>query len=144
MAENSRSRIWPWVVFGGLAFIVLIVAVIALVSLATNTNDERAGFDGFGDKIAVVDLQGVIADPDTVVKQLKDFADDDSVKAIIIHVNTPGGGAAASQEIYTEVRRIRDQKKKKIVADVETIGASGGYYVASGTDKIYANPASIV
>ena len=58
-----------------------------------------------------------------------------SIKAIILHVNTPGGGAAASQEIYEAVKRIRTQKKKRIVASIETVGASGGYYVASATDK---------
>jgi len=86
----------------------------------------------------------VILEPKTVVGHLKRYADDDSIKAIILHVNTPGGGAAASQEIYEAVKRIRTQKKKRIVASIETVGASGGYYVASATDKIYADPASIV
>jgi protease-4 len=75
---------------------------------------------------------------------LKKFADDDSVKAIIIHVNSPGGGVAASEEIYREVKRIRDEKKKRIVASIETVGASGAYYVASATNKIYADNGSIV
>src|SRR5207237_3452720 len=62
----------------------------------------------------------------------------------IIHVNTPGGGAAASEEIYQAVKRIRDEKKKRIVAAIETVGASGGYYVSSATNKIFADQASIV
>ena len=70
----------------------------------------------------MVDLEGVIISPKQVVKQLKEFADDDSIKAIIIHVNSPGGGVAASEEIYREVKRIRDEKKKRIVASIETRG----------------------
>src|SRR5215472_13477120 len=105
MAESQRPRVWPWVLFGGAAFFMLIVGVLVLVGLATQY-DHRAGFTGFGDKIGVVDLEGVIIQPDTVVKQLKEFSDDDSIKAIILHINTPGGGAAASQEIYEEVRRV--------------------------------------
>ena len=75
---------------------------------------------------------------------MRKFADDSSIRAIILHINSPGGGAAASQEIYEEVKRIRDQKKKPIVASIESVGASGAYYIASGTSKIYANRASIV
>jgi protease-4 len=78
------------------------------------------------------------------VDQLKKYADDNSVKAIILHVNSPGGGVAASEEIYREVKRIRDEKKKHIVAAIETVGASGAYYVAAATNKIYADQGSIV
>jgi len=141
MTETKRSRTWLWVLLGGGFFFIFMVAVITLMIVAMRSDRK---FSGFGDKIAVVDLEGVIIEPQTVVGQLKDFGDDDSIKAIILHINTPGGGAAASQEIYTEVRRIRDEKKKTIVASVESVGASGGYYVASGTNKIYANPASVV
>ena len=138
--NGTRSQAWPWLLFGGFAFVILLLAVIVLATVATSRHHHGA----FGDKIGVVDLTGVIIEPDTVVQELKDFGDDDSIKAIILHINTPGGGAAASQEIYTEVKRLRDEKKKTIVSDVQTLGASGGYYVASGTEKIYANPASIV
>jgi protease-4 len=79
-----------------------------------------------------------------VVGQLKKFADDSSIKAIILHINSPGGGVAASEEIYREVKRIRDEKKKRIVASIETVGASGAFYVASASNKIYADQGSIV
>ena len=75
---------------------------------------------------------------------MKKFADDDAIKAIILHVNSPGGGVAASEEIYREVKRIREQKKKRIVASIETVGASGAYYISSATNKIYADNGSIV
>jgi protease-4 len=143
MAEERRSRMWLWIVIGGGAFFLFVLAVFTLVYLSLRTG-RNAELGGFGDKIAVVDLEGVIMTPKDTVKQLRRFGDDNSVKAIILHINSPGGGAAASEEIYREVRRIRDQKKKRIVASIETVGASGAYYAASGTNKIYADNASIV
>ena len=92
----------------------------------------------------MVDLDGVILSPQPVVGQLKKFGDDSSIKAIILHVNSPGGGVAASEEIYREVKRIRSEKKKKIVASIETVGASGAFYVSSACDKVYADQGSIV
>jgi protease IV len=141
--SDGRSRIWVWLLVGGGLFLLFVVAVVTLVYFSFGSRDEES-FSGFGAKIAVVELEGVIISPKQVVKQLKQFADDDSVKAIVIHVNSPGGGVAASEEIYREVKRIRDEKKKRIVASIETVGASGAYYVASATNKIYADKGSIV
>ena len=144
MAENGRSRTWLWVVIGGGAFFLFVLAVFTLVYLAMHTGEQASSFNGFGDKIGVVDLEGVILDSTTVVQQLKKFGDDDSIKGIIIKVNSPGGGVAASEEIYREVKRIRDEKKKRIVASISTVGASGAYYVSSATNKIYADNGSVV
>src|SRR5437660_9205037 len=144
MADNSRSRTWLWIIIGGGAFFLFVLAVFTLVYLTLHAGGERGALGGFGDKIGVVDLEGVIIDPNTVVQQLKKFGDDDSIKAIILHVNSPGGGVAASEEIYREVKRIRDEKKKRIVSSIQTVGASGAYYVSSATNKIYADSGSIV
>jgi len=143
MSEPPRSRVFLWVLLGGGAFFLFLIAVFALVYFTVRTQ-QKSTFTSFGNKIAVVDLEGVILSPKDVVEQLRKFADDSSVKAIIIHVNSPGGGAAASEEIYREVLRIRDVKKKRIVASIETVGASGAYYVSSATNKIFADQASIV
>ena len=134
MTEEKRSRVFLWIVIGGGAFFLFVLAVFALVYVTLHAGKDTSL--AFGDKIAVVDLEGVILSPNPVVQQLKKFADDDSIKAIIIHVNSPGGGVAASEEIYREVKRIRDEKKKRIVASIETVGASGAYYVSSATNKI--------
>src|SRR5216683_7422409 len=104
MAEG-RSRIWVWLLVGGGLFALLVVVVFTLVYLSFGGRDEES-FSSFGSKIAVVDLNGVIFSPKQIVSQLKKFADDDSIKAIVIHVNSPGGGVAASEEIYREVKRI--------------------------------------
>jgi protease-4 len=144
MAETARSRVWLWVLIGGGAFFLFVLAVFTLIYVALHAGGGQAGIHGFGDKIGVVDLDGVIIDPDQVVDDLRHFANDDSIKAIIIHVNSPGGGVAASEEIYREVKRIRDERHKRIVASIETVGASGAYYVSSATNKIYADNGSVV
>jgi protease IV len=144
MADEKRSRTLLWVLIGGGTFFLFVLAVFTLVYLAMHAGGEQASLHSFGDKIGVVDLEGVILDPSTVVGQLKKFGEDDSIKAIIIHVNSPGGGVAASEEIYREVKRLRDDKKKRIVASIETVGASGAYYVSSASSKIFADKGSIV
>src|ERR1700735_2742912 len=143
MAER-RSRTLLWVLIGGGAFFLFVLAVFSLVYLTLHAGSNESSFSGFGDRIGVVDLDGVILSPEPVVGQLKKFADDSSIKAIILHVNSPGGGVAASEEIYREVKRIREEKKKRIVVSIETVGASGAYYVASASNKIYADQGSIV
>src|ERR1700728_4178367 len=143
MAEG-RSRIWVWFLVGGSLFALFVVAVFTLVYLSFGGSREESSFSGFGSKIGVVELDGVIFSPKQIVPQLKKFGDDDSIKAIIIHVNSPGGGVAASEEIYRAVKRIRDEKKKRIVASISTVGASGAYYVSSATNKIYADNGSVV
>src|ERR1700738_400775 len=143
MAEG-RSRTVLWILIGGGAFFLFVLAGFSLVYLTLPAGGGEAGIGGFGDRIGVVDLDGVILSPQPVVGQLKKFGDDSSIKAIIIHVNSPGGGVAASEEIYREVKRIRDEKKKRIVVSIETVGASGAYYVAAASDKIYADHGSIV
>jgi len=144
MAER-RSRTLLWILIGGGAFFLFVLAVFTLVYLTIHAGTNEAGIGPFGgDRIGVVDLEGVILSPQPVVGQLKKFADDSSIRAIILHVNSPGGGVAASEEIYRQVKRIRAEKKKKIVVAIETVGASGAFYVASAADKIYANQGSIV
>src|SRR6202163_3665474 len=143
MAEG-RSRTLLWVLIGGGAFFLFVLAVFTLVYLTLHAGGTEGTITGFGDRIGVVDLDGVILSPQPVVGQLKKFGDDASIKAIILHVNSPGGGVAASEEIYREVKRVREEKKKQVVVSIETVGASGAYYIASASNKIYADQGSIV
>jgi protease-4 len=144
---RPRRSAWFWVTIigGSFAVIALLITLMIWSTVHSLTGDSDA-MDGFGGgpKIGVIEINGVILDSDTVDTQLRKFGDDSSIKAIILHINSPGGGAAASQEIYHEVVRVRQEKHKKIVASVESVGASGAYYIASGCDKIYANDASVV
>jgi protease IV len=146
MANGGSRNVFLWIIIGGGIFFLFLMAVFTLVLYTVRHEQNRTEIvsSGSGGTIAIVDLNGVITSPDKVVKNLKKFADDDSVKAIILHIDSPGGGVAASEEIYREVRRIRDEKKKKIVADIADVGASGAYYVASGASKIFADHGSVV
>jgi protease-4 len=148
-APKKKRSGWFWfAVIGGpvLAFILLIVGLVAysIHSLNSDDSDDSASAHFDKSQIGVVEITGVILTSGTTIDQLRKFNDDDSVKAIILHINSPGGGAAASQEIYHEVLSIRNEKKKPIIASIESVGASGAYYIASGCDKIYANEASVV
>lgn len=133
---------WPLMILSSLALVGLFLC--ALVYTALHSNDGTSTGTFAASSIGVIDLDGVILDADKVDSQLRKFGDDSSIKAIILHINSPGGGAAASQEIYHEVLRVRQEKHKMIIASVESVGASGAYYIASGCDKIYANEASVV
>lgn len=142
--QSSGRSAWFWLAIGGSLFAVFVVVVVLLAYAIVHTaGGGQLASLGSGN-IGVIDVDGVILSAETPVDQLRKFNDDSSIKAIILHINSPGGGAAASQEIYHEVSRIRGEKKKPIVASIESVGASGAYYIASGTSKIYANQASIV
>lgn len=92
-------------------------------------------------RIGVVDIKGVIAEPQPVIHELDEFSKDNSIRAIIVRINSPGGGVAAAQEIYDTLVRIR--KKKVVVVSMGTVAASGGYYIACGANKIVAEPGTI-
>ena len=140
-----RRSAWFYIgiITGSLAAVCLLVTLMVWGTMRSIGGDGK-GLGLSSDTIAVIDISGVILSPETVDSQLRKFGDDSSVKAIILHINSPGGGAAASQEIYHEVLRVRHEKHKKIIASIESVGASGAYYIASGCDRIYANDASVV
>jgi protease-4 len=118
--------------------VLVLGAVFGLLAVVS----KMQGFSFLqGEKVAVLPISGLITDSEATIEQLKKFAKDDSVKAIVVRLNTPGGGVGPSQEIYEEVRKIRG--KKVIVASMGALAASGGYYIACGADKIFANPGTI-
>jgi protease-4 len=103
---------------------------------------DTFSFDMDGvEKVGVIELTGFIADAKDVIRQLKHFREEKSVKAIVVRIDSPGGGVGPSQEIYREIRKT--VRTKKVVASMGAVAASGGYYVAAGADGIVANPGSI-
>jgi protease IV len=140
----SRSG-WFWAAIVGVVVLFGLLLFAFMFSHFVAAMAASGGSATFGEpSIAVIDISGVILDADKVDKQLERFGRDTGVKAIVLHIDSPGGGAAASQEIYHEVLRVRQQFHKPVIASVESVGASGAYYIASGCDRIYANPASVV
>lgn len=100
------------------------------------------GLSGIGaGKVGLVRITGLIAESESAIEQIRKFARDDSIQAIVLRVNSPGGGVGPSQEIYEEVRKLRG--KKVVVTSMGALAASGGYYIACASEKIYANPGTI-
>ncbi len=91
--------------------------------------------------IAVIDIEGVLTKSKPVIERLLRLKKDENIKAIVLRINSPGGGVGPAQEIYTELLKLRN--KKKIIASMESVAASGGYYIACAAHKIVANPGTI-
>ena len=94
-----------------------------------------------GDKVAVLRVKDVILDSQIYLESLDAIAKDDSVKALVVRLNSPGGAVGPSQEIFSELKKLG--KELPIVASIGGVGASGGYYIACAAQKIYANPGAI-
>lgn len=98
---------------------------------------------GFGSRIAVLEVEGVIVDDEAFLDRVRRFRDDPSVKGWVVAINSPGGVVAPSQSIYETMRRVRVEDDEPVVAVIGSVGASGGYYVALAADSILAMPGSI-
>jgi len=126
------------------AVILILMAIMAffigMSLLLLNLSGERRLVLG-KDKVGVVEVKGVLADAKTTLKQLQRFGQSEQIKAIVLRVNSPGGAVGPAQEILREVEKIR--ARKKIVASLGTVAASGGYYVACGADYVMANPGTL-
>lgn len=114
-------------------FLVLAVAVSSLTGQSTAL--------ALGDKVGVVEIYGVIADSKKTIEQIQSFRDNESIKAIVLRVDSPGGGVGPSQEIYDEVLLV--DQKKPVVVSMGSVAASGGYYIAAAAREIVANPGTI-
>ncbi len=103
-------------------------------------SDRDKGFVS-GPGIGLVEVKGMIVDSSEPIRQLRHFAKKDSVKAVVLRIDSPGGVVGPSQEIYEEVRKLA--VKKKVVVSMGSLAASGGYYIAAPASVIYANPGTI-
>jgi protease-4 len=92
-------------------------------------------------KVGIVEVEGSISDSQEIVRQLNEFGKEERIRAVVLRVNSPGGGMAPSQEIYDAVVELK--KKKKVVVSMGSLAASGGYLISCAADKIVANPGTI-
>ncbi len=135
----KKSNLTTILLIAGFGF-VLFVAVILVAAIALSS---EGGWSMGGDRVAVVYIEGAIFDSKATNEHLKRYGDDPRVKAVLLRIDSPGGGVAASQEIYDEVKRLREEKKKIVVVSMGSVAASGGYYIACAADQIVANPGTI-
>ncbi|HZC68836.1 MAG TPA: signal peptide peptidase SppA [Nitrospirales bacterium] len=124
-----------------LALLGLLVLAVIGVSLLTSLALD-SGWLG-GEKIAVIRIEGVITDSRETIEELRRFRDNPSVKAVVLRIDSPGGGVVPSQEIHKEVLKARTEGRLKVVSSMGNLAASGGYYIAAATDKIVANPGTL-
>ena len=134
-----------WAIGLGIAFLVLMLGSCGLMVVMLGDPDFSSLSSG--DSVAVIHIDDVIAGtsgmtPENVLDQLGQAQDDESVKAIVLRVDSPGGTVAASQEIMTAIRRVAEDKP--VITSVGDLCASGAYMVASQTDEIIASPGSTI
>ncbi|MCB0728831.1 MAG: signal peptide peptidase SppA [Ignavibacteriae bacterium] len=145
--NTSNSGRLFWGIFISLFIIAIVFAGLSFLyfaKVASSSGDTYYETTGSGNgKIAVVDLDFTILSSGSIVRQFKKYGEDNSIKGIILRVNTPGGGVAASQEMYEMIKSVRDAGKPVIVS-ISSLGASGGYYAACGGSIIVADGGSLV
>jgi protease-4 len=136
------SKTAKWIV-GIIAVLVFLFGlfVLMLVSWMFSDESDETTTTG-GEKIAIVELKEPIVSSEEIVRQFKKYRENKSVRAIVFRVESPGGGVAASQEIYEEVKKTRDAGRP-VVVSMGSVAASGGYYVSCGATKIVANPGTL-
>ena len=129
---------WAWI-FAAIAaaMVLMLIAAIAVVSLLLGDNRSLVAGSGIG----LVEVKGMILDPQATVKQLHDFMIDDAVKGVVVRIDSPGGVVGPSQEIHAEIKKLA--AKKKVVVSMGSVAASGGYYIAVPATTIFANPGTI-
>lgn len=125
----------------GLGIIVILLAMLFSLLFFIGRFTGRPGRFAFGDKIGVVEIKGVITQSSEIIEEIHQYQEDEGVKAIILRIDSPGGGVGPAQEIYREVLKARS--KKKVVTSMGSVAASGGYYIACASDLIIANPGTI-
>jgi protease-4 len=135
MSSKKHSILAVLVILG-----IVALLLAAILTLLSGTSGSSPLFS-LRDRIGVITIDGTITDSEPIVTQLVEFKKDKAIKAIILRVNSPGGGVAPSQEIYREVRKTA--ATKPVIASMGSVAASGGYYVACAANKIVANPGTL-
>jgi protease-4 len=140
------ARRHPFLFFLMIISSCLTITFIGFIALALfgskmlNTQFARQ-YTSSGGNIGIVEINGMILSSKKIIHNINVFKDDDDIKAIILRIDSPGGGIGPSQEIYREIMKIKSEKT--IITSMGSVAASGGYYIASATDGIVANPGTL-
>jgi protease-4 len=137
---DRRTLVIVLAVVGG-GFLLLLFSFVALI-VAAGAGSGMGELGSRGpNRIGVLEIKGVISGSDDLLKDLKEFRDEEGIKAVVVRVNSPGGSVAPSQEIHDALARTA--KTKPVVVSMGNVAASGGYYLALGGSKIYAEPGTL-
>lgn len=126
---------------GFICMIVFCAVFVAAVWAIARFNLTGAISSDAKGTVAVVDIEGIISGSRDIIDKIHALRDDDTVRAIVLRIDSPGGTVGPAQEIYEEL--IKLQQRKPVVTSMGAVAASGGYYIAAGTQKIFANPGTI-
>lgn len=132
--------------FLGTVFIVIIVLFFAgcVISITSLRHMFPLDPKPLKSSILVLDLDGIIIDPTEFLEDLREYAKEDSIKGVLVRINSPGGVVGPSQEIFSELQRVRNELKKPVVVSCSSMAASGAYYAAVAADLIFANPGTLM
>jgi protease-4 len=133
----SKSTKWFLVILGVLLLRCSLHHRHGFVHRGTGEKTDTVTI-GSGDKIALVELKGTITTSEEIVRQLKKWRDQSSIRAVLLRIDSPGGSVVPSQEMYEEVKKVRESGKP-VVVSMGQLAASGGYYVACGASRLVAN-----
>ncbi len=139
--KKSRTGVFFIGALSGCLLVLIGGALLAMFAFALDKDSGELSLSTH--KVAIIPVEGEIFDSRETLDALDRYADNATVKAIVIRINSPGGAIAPSQEIYSAIRRTRKESGKPIVASMDSVAASGGYYIAAGCDSIVANPGTI-
>jgi protease-4 len=142
MSEKKKSHLVPIIIISAICLVVALGVVALLLAFGFLDLGLYIPLVS-GKSIAVIDLKGSIYDSKPIIDQLKEYRKNSGVAAIIIYINSPGGQVGPTQEIYQEIIRTREKYHVPVYASMGTVAASGGYYVATACDKIFAAPGTI-
>ncbi len=141
MFSRRHPLLFSILILSGLsAFTLIVLTLIITLGPGVSEYEIMGGKEG-GEQVGVVEVRGLIADSQEIIRQLRHFREDENIRAIVLRVDSPGGVVGPSQEIYREVEKTR--QVKKVVASMGAVAASGGYYVVASADGIIANPGTI-
>jgi protease-4 len=138
---QKRSNLLLWIILGGGALFFFVLCLLALAVVFTDGAPSR--FSLSSNQLAALELTGTISDSTEFVEQLKDYGNRPGVRAVVVRIDSPGGGVAATQEIYEAILKFREDSGKKVVVSMASVAASGGYYIACASDRIFANRGTI-
>ncbi len=137
------ARKSDWIIGGMLGGGVMVIAIVMVLLIAGPMLSSDSTLSGMGGgRVALVEVRGPITRAEDTVKQIIRYREDDSVRAIVLRIDSPGGAVAPTQEIFDELHKTREAGKI-IVASMGSVAASGGYYIACAADSIMANPGTI-
>ncbi len=124
-------------------FIVALLIVLAVAVFKGGTFPSRLSIPVFGKSVGVVHIEGPINESAHIVKVIRGFRENPLVRAIVLRIDTPGGAVGASEEIFREVVKARVADRKVVIVSMGNAAASGGYYIASASQEIFANAGTI-